>query len=80
MFQNALELEVGSIRVDTNIVNKDSAVIGSFNRHGNVNTPVENRHVFARQLFLNRDELLLDKPDGQAIKPMREKNGDRHFE
>jgi Domain of unknown function (DUF1906) len=73
LFQNALELEVGSIRVDTNIVNKDSAAIGSFNRRGEVDTPIENRHVFAKQLFLTRDELLLDKPDGQAIQPLRKR-------
>jgi len=73
MYQNVLEVAVGSIRVDTNIVNPTNASIGSFHRpsHG---APaildgdlVDSRAYAVQRLVKGDSALLYDRPGGTPI-------------
>jgi hypothetical protein len=70
LFQNALEMPVGNIQVDFNVVNANASTIGSFNRAG-PGVPVKNGPEVAQYRFLNKDELLLDISTGQPIEQLR---------
>src|SRR5262249_1945000 len=71
LFQNALELPVGRIRVDTNILNIAAPNMGCFNQSGEVDPVIDNDTVFRAQMFLNRDEKLRKSPNGEAIITVR---------
>jgi Domain of unknown function (DUF1906) len=66
LFQNALELPIGNIRLDTNIVNIAAPKIGAFDKARSVNA-IGNNAVFRAQLFLTREEKLWTSPGGAVI-------------
>ncbi|HEV7877076.1 DUF1906 domain-containing protein [Bradyrhizobium sp.] len=70
LFQNALEIPVGSIQADFNVVNASASTIGSFTRAG-PGGPIRNGPEAALYRFLNRDEPLLDVNTGQPIEQLR---------
>lgn len=76
MYQNILELPVGTIKVDTNIVNPKHPVIGSFHRPLGakqcvLDGPIVDAASVANQRFVVRDTtLFLDKPNGEQKKDL----------
>lgn len=77
MYQNVLELPVGAIKVDTNVVNPKHPVIGSFHRRLGAGACVLDGSItddasVENQRFVVRDTtLFLDKPNGDKKKALR---------
>lgn len=59
LYQSDLELPVGSIRIDTNIIGANAPKIGSFSRGGKLDDGLENKQVFEARRFVKRNKVQL---------------------
>jgi hypothetical protein len=76
LYQNVLEFPVGSVKVDTDVVNPNAAAIGSFHRPSPgspavMDGPIDNQVVLNVQRFVKGNgHVLLDKPGGTVLRKL----------
>ena len=72
LYQSDLELPVGSIRIDSNILNPKIAKIGSFSLGGKLDDNLDNKSVFESRRFVKRSGVkLLNKPGAEVKRTLK---------